>query len=308
MHSLEWQHIWARYDRGWALRDVTLGVEPRQSVCLIGPAGGGKTALLRVAEGALRPECGAVWVNGRSLRRESGHVLGSAERLAPGLTLERQMERRLRQAGARGRSLDRRLRTAIHAWDLEPWRAVRIGALSSSAFQRVRLATQWACPGAAWLLDDPACHLEPEWREAWPALARAWREREGGVVVFATSTPDEGATTDRVVILHQGRVVASGPPAALCRVSGAEEIVVRTLDDRAAAAALSARLRLVAERRPDGLLLRVRHADATLPGILQTLGHTLETVWVRRPTLQDAVAYHTALPAPPDLPTQPPRK
>jgi ABC-type multidrug transport system ATPase subunit len=312
MLCLEWQNVWARYDRRydrrWALRDVSLGVEALQTLCLVGPAGGGKTALLRVAEGSLRAEAGAAWVNGLPARRARGRLLRSDEPLVPALTVERQMEHRLHRAGVRGRHLDRRLRTALRTWEIEAWREARIGALSTSAHQRVRLAVQWACPGAAWLLDNPTSLLECTWREQLPALLSAWREREDGAVVVATNIPDEAATADRIAILHQGRVVACGPPAQLCRVSGAEEIVVRTVDNRAAAAALSAQLRLEAERRPDGLLLRVRHADDTLPGVLQTLGRALETLWVRRPTLQDAIAYHTALPIPSDLPTQPPRK
>lgn len=308
MYALEWQHIWARYDRAWALSDATLGVRPLQCLALIGPSGGGKSSLLLVAEGALRAAHGSVWLDGRPVGRRASRILGATDRLSPGLTVERQMQSRLYRCGARGRDLDRRLRTALHAWDLEAWRTTRIRALPASTLQRARLAVPWACPGGAWLLDDPSRGLEPEWRAAWPALARAWREREGGVVVVALSDPDEGATADHVAIVHQGRVVAHGPPERLCRVSCAEEIVVRTLDDRAAAAALSSGLRLEAERRSDGLVLRVRHADSALPGVINTLGRALETVWIRRPTLQDAVAHHIAIPPPRDLPTQPPRR
>jgi len=100
------------------------------------------------------------------------------------------------------------------------------------------------------------------------------------------------------VIVHEGRVAAAGPPARLCRKAASEEIIVRTIDDSAAAGELSSHLRLEAERRHDGLHLRMRHADNVLPGVLHALGASVETVWVRKPTMHDAIAHFTSQPQP----------
>jgi ABC-type multidrug transport system ATPase subunit len=308
MNSLEWEHVWARYERRWVLRDVSARVESGQVLYLVGPAGGGKSAMLRAGEGAMRAESGRLWVNGHAARRFAGSVLGSDEPLLDALTVERNIARRLRRAGIPPRGMDRRLLSAVRTWELDDWRETRVRALSDSLRQRVALAAQWACPGSVWLLDNPTTLLEPAWRAAWPTLLSAWREREGGAAVIATNLVEEAMAGDRAAIVHEGRIVALDTPARLCRASGPEEIVVRTADDRAAAASLAGDMRLQAERRPDGLLLRVRRADDALPGVLRTLGGSLETVWVRSPTMENAIAFHTALPAPSDLPTQPPAK
>src|SRR5690606_6262396 len=131
--------------------------------------------------------------------------------------------RALRAARLPGKEADRRLRAALHSWDLDPWRSVPLRALPSSVLQRARLAVPWACPGDAWLMDNPCSLLEPGWKEALPALVDEWRKREGGAVVMATGTPDEAASAGRVAIMHQGRLAACNTPERLCRVSGAEE-------------------------------------------------------------------------------------
>jgi ABC-2 type transport system ATP-binding protein len=308
MNCLEWDHVWARHERRWALRDACARVEAGQVLYLVGPAGSGKSTMLRTGAGADRLEAGRVWVNGHALSRFGDSVLGSDERLVDALTVERNISRRLRRAGVAIRAMDRRLQAALRAWDLDAWRDARVRTLSDSLRQRAALAAQWACPGPVWLLDNPTTLLEPDWRAAWPALLAAWREREKGAVAIATNLVEEALAGDQVAILNEGRVVALDAPARLCRVSGPEEIVVRTIDDRAAAASLAGDMRLLAERRPDGLVLRVRRADDTLPGVLRTLGSQLETVWVRRPTMADAIAFHINMPLPPDLPTQPPGK
>lgn len=307
MHRLEWEHLWARYERRWVLRDIHLGVEAGRLLYLVGPAGGGKSTMIRVGSGAILPEAGRVWLDGQPVRRARAGILDPDEKILGPLSLGRSMERRLARAGVRGRATERRIRAALRAFDLESLRDTRYRALSGSLRQRALLAIQWACPARVWFLDNPTALLEPAWREAWPILERTWREREGGAVIIASQHVEEAMQADQAAIVHDGRIAAFGPPARLCRVSGAEEIIVRTVDNAAAARALSFGMRLEAEQCRDGLRLRVRKADDSLPGVLQTLAGQVETVWIRKPTMQDAIAYHTSLPAPPELPTQPPR-
>lgn len=308
MNGLEWDHVWARHGRGWTLRDVCARVEEGQTLFVVGPSGAGKSAMLRAGAGTLRAESGRIWANGHALRRFSDTILHPDDPLAEALTVERNIQRRLRRADVSARALDRRLHAVLRAWDLEPWGEARVRTLPDSVRARVFLAAQWGCPGSVWLLDNPTTLLEPAWRAAFPGLLAAWKEREKGAAVIATNLVEEAMAGDRVAILNAGRVAALDTPARLCRAAAPEEIVVRTVDDGAAARTLAGEMRLQAERRANGLFLRVRRAEETLPGVLKTLGTQVETVWVRRPTMEDAIAFQTALPLPPDLPTQPPAR
>jgi ABC-type multidrug transport system ATPase subunit len=307
MERLVWDGVWARYERLWVLRGATLHVAAGAVACVVGPAGSGKTSLLRVAAGSLKPGYGHAWLDGAPLRLRSRGLLRPEERPMPSTTVSAAVMRRLARSGVHGRKAERRARLAIHAWDLEPFRDTPLRKLSETTLSRARLAISWACPASAWLLDNPSAGLDREWRERLPRMLTDWRDREGGCVVLTSADPEEARNADIAAVMSGGRIVVAAAPARLLQASGPEEIVVRTLDDAASARTLVAGLRIEAERTADGLRLRVRDAEAALPGVIQTLGAAVETVWVRRPTMSDAVAYHVRLPVPEDLPQRPPR-
>lgn len=304
MNCLEWDHVWARYARPWALKDLFLGVEPGCLLAVMGLAGAGKSTLLRVACGSVAAESGRVWVDGRSVNRARSSVLGSGENMAGSATVERFIERRVHKAASSGRGVDRRVKSALRAWDIEGFRGARIRTLPESVRARVALAAQWASPGVAWLLDDPEARLEPEWRTALPGLLKAWIEAERGAIVMATHDHELAASAGRAAILSAGRLAVVGAPSVLCSACAREEVLVRTLDNDAAAD-LRSTLHIEAEHVGDGLRMRLRRAEEALPGILQTLGPRIETVWIRKPTLRDAVRHYSSLPVAADAPNRP---
>jgi ABC-type multidrug transport system ATPase subunit len=229
------------------------------------------------------------------------------ERIPDALSVERLIERRVHAAGVGGRLAGPRVKSAFQAWDLGAFRGIRARSLSATQLRRVVLAAQWACPALAWFLDNPTDGLEPEWREATPNLLHAWLKREGGAIVTATHDADLAAHATRVAILARGRVAALDAPEALCKACAPEEVVMRTMDSDRAAKALDEVLHLEAERLPEGLRVRVRRAEQALPGIIQAAGSSIETVWVRRATLHDAVARYSQAAKPPGAPDRPPR-
>ncbi len=302
---LEWEHVWVRRARRWILQDICLSVPAGRCVCLVGPAGGGKTTLLHTACGIREPQHGRIWLNGRPMRGPASGIVRTELPLPGSSAVESILRRRLKRAGLSSKAADERVQLTANAWDLQDLLPSRFHTLSQCQQQRARLAIAWASPGTLMVCDNPTALLEPQWRDLWPHLLKQWRDREHGAALIAANDPEEAMTADVAVILHEGRVAAAGPPARLCRKAASEEIIVRTIDDSAAAGELSSHLRLEAERRHDGLHLRMRHADNVLPGVLHALGASVETVWVRKPTMHDAVAHFTSQPQPKVEPPRP---
>jgi len=215
----------ARVALGALTLDLSLEVPPGECLALAGPSGAGKTSVLRVAAGLLRPQAGRVlcgeetWLDtARGVdrppeARRCGYVfqeyalfghLSAWRNVAYPL---RGLSRRAREA--RARELLDRLGLADRA-DAPP------ATLSGGERQRVALARALAREPRALLLDEPLSALD--------ARTRARASRELVEVVRATRVPtllvthDFGEAAllgDRVGVMDGGRVVQVGTPSAL---------------------------------------------------------------------------------------------
>jgi ABC-2 type transport system ATP-binding protein len=100
---------------------------------------------------------------------------------------------------------------------------------------------------------------------------------------------EEAEPCDRVVIVDHGRVIAQGTPAQLKRDLGGQEsieLVVRE-QDAALLAEVAARTGVEPRPTPGGMILTVDSAEVVLPTLLPLIGTRIESLSVRRPTLDD---------------------
>ena len=190
-----------------ALRPTDFELRVGEAVALVGPNGAGKSTLLAMLAGALEPSQGRV-------ERRDGVRVGWAPqrpayygRLTPRENLElfAQLEGE-DDAAAAATGL-------LAAFEL-PDTDRPSGALSVGNRQRLNLAIALLGEPRALLLDEPTASLDPAQRERLWERVDALREA-GGAVVFATQNVEEvGEHADRVVKLHDGRLVFDGRPAA----------------------------------------------------------------------------------------------
>jgi ABC-2 type transport system ATP-binding protein len=196
-----------RFGREQALAPTDLVVTAGETVALVGPNGAGKSTLLALLAGALDPSEGEV-------EARDGVGIGWAPqrpahygRLTPRENLElfARLEGERDAAAAAARLLA--------AFGL-PDGGRPSGNLSVGNRQRLNLAIAFLGDPRVLLLDEPTASLDP------PQRRQLWERVEGlseagGAVVFATQNVDEVADrADRVVKLHDGRMVFDGLPEA----------------------------------------------------------------------------------------------
>ncbi|MGK2938744.1 MAG: ABC transporter ATP-binding protein, partial [Solirubrobacteraceae bacterium] len=206
--------------------DAAIGVRAGETLALAGPSGAGKTSLLRVIAGLVRPAAGRVAIGDEVwLDTAAGVVTPPEERRCGYVFQEHALFAHLnawRNVAYPLRSLPRRARRAralelLDRFGLAARADAPVRELSGGERQRVALARALAVEPAVLLLDEPLSALDPR--------TRAATARE--LTVLLASLPDipvllvthdftDAATlADRVAVMDDGRVVQEGTAAQL---------------------------------------------------------------------------------------------
>jgi branched-chain amino acid transport system ATP-binding protein len=213
-----------------ALRGVSFTVASGELVAMIGPNGAGKTTCFNLLNGQLSPDSGAVELDGAPL---SGRAPRDIWRLGVGRTF--QITATFGSMTARENvqmallSWQRRLGSPIASFPALAAREAdtlldRVGIREEGArpcaelaygdLKRVELAIALANQPRLLLMDEPTAGMAPEERGALMTLAASLARSEGIAVLFTEHDMDVVfAYADRVIVLHSGQVIASGPPA-----------------------------------------------------------------------------------------------
>ena len=218
LHHLSWQPADAAQ---LVLDSVDLAVGPCEVVALLGPSGAGKSSLLRLVAGLETPTCGRVEMDGADVTamaasdRPVGMVAQNA-RLFPELSVLDNVAFRLRLSPEGRDAATVRARQALDLLGIATLAARRPNELSEGEHQRVVLARALASRPALLLLDEPMSHLDSRLRRAMRQEILELQAGLGMAMVYVTHDQGEAmALSDRIVLLHQGRVVQEGSPRRL---------------------------------------------------------------------------------------------
>jgi branched-chain amino acid transport system ATP-binding protein len=213
-----------------ALRGVSFGVDAGELVGMIGPNGAGKTTCFNLLNGQLAPDAGEILLEGRSIaglgprriwRRGVGRTFQVAATFGS-MTVRENIQvallsfrKRLwsfsKSAGrleiAEAEALLRRVGMLDQAE--RPCAVLAYGDL-----KRVELAIALANRPRLLLMDEPTAGMAPEERTALMELAAGLARNDGTAVLFTEHDMKVVfGFASRVIVLHSGELIASGPPA-----------------------------------------------------------------------------------------------
>jgi ABC-2 type transport system ATP-binding protein len=200
-----------------ALKDMNLEVRAGERFGLIGPDGSGKTTLLRLLIGLLVPGGGEARVLGfdpvtqaEKIKSDVGYMPQRFS-LYPDLTVAENLQffaqvYRIPKA-ERLRLTERLLKFSR----LGPFQDRRAGALSGGMKQKLALSCTLIHTPRLLILDEPTTGVDPVSREEFWNILDDLR-RQGVTVLVTTPYMDEAALCDRITLVYQGKVLASGIP------------------------------------------------------------------------------------------------
>jgi ABC-2 type transport system ATP-binding protein len=211
-----------------ALDGLSATIRPGMIAGLVGPDGVGKTTLLRLIAGLLRPTDGRVAVLGRDMATDAASVhpaigympqrFGLYEDLSVAENLDLFADLHAMTAALRTERVLRLLRFT----GLGPFTERLAGQLSGGMKQKLGLACALPSRPRLLLLDEPSVGVDPSSRrELWAIVSAMLDEgrADGMAVVWATAYLDEAARCGEVLLLHESRLLAQGPPRSSLRRS-----------------------------------------------------------------------------------------
>jgi branched-chain amino acid transport system ATP-binding protein len=210
-----------------ALSDVDLQVGEAETLGLIGPNGSGKTTLVNCVSGVLASSGGDVYLEGTAVtnwsrrRRARAGLIRTYQsvRLFPQLTVAENVESGL-LCGPRVQSAERRrlVLTALEQQGLASVARTPVSDLSYGAQRRVEIARALIAEPRVLLLDEPAAGLgDEETAELHEVLTETRQRVRLSILIIDHDVSLIMGISDRITVLHEGSVLATGRPAEVAR-------------------------------------------------------------------------------------------
>ena len=210
--------------------DYSMSVKAGNLCAIIGPSGGGKTTLLHMIAGFETPESGTLAFNGQDLlplepAKRPTSIVFQDHNLFPHLSVAQNVALGLRPS-LRLTADDRLLiEEMLDSVGLNGFGSRKPGEMSGGQRQRVALARALVSGRPLILLDEPFSSLDPGLRRDMILLVDTLRRKRPVTILMTIHTPEDAAdVVDQMAFVADGRVVASGPPAAILNSSLAPRI------------------------------------------------------------------------------------
>ncbi len=203
-----------------ALKNVNFTLRQGETVGLIGPTGSGKSTLIQMLNGLLKPDAGTVTFKGRELpkghlRGEVGLVFQFAESQLFETTVLRDVAFGPKNLGLNEKKAEKRAQEALRLVGLsEEYEEMSPFDLSGGEQRRAAIAGVLAMEPSVLVLDEPTAGLDPEGREELFSIIRRLRETRGiTVLLISHNMEDIAELAERIVVLREGEVRMEGTPA-----------------------------------------------------------------------------------------------
>jgi len=299
--SVRVRDLTKRYGAVEAVRGVSFDVEQGEIFGILGPNGAGKTSILECLLGLRRPDSGILEIEGVDAVGQSARAkarVGAQVQLA---SLQDKIT--AREALGLFASFFREHASVdelIGLFDLAAKADAPFDSLSGGQRQRLFLALAFVNKPRLLVLDEPTSGLDVPSRRELHALILGLRTA-GRTVLLSTHYMEEARSLcDRVAILSDGRIAASGSPAELIsRARKKPRLEIRTTSPIASAQANALPGVVASGVDGDACWLETADTGATMTALMAQLaaaGNTLVDVQTRLPSLEDVFVELTGRP------------
>jgi ABC-2 type transport system ATP-binding protein len=295
------ENITHNYGARAALAGVSFEVRAGEIFGLLGPNGSGKSTLFRILSTMMAPSEGRATVAGLDVTTQSDRVrrhigvVFQSQSLDRKLSVEENLRSQGHLFGLSGAVLRGCIEETMVRLGLADRRGDFVEALSGGLRRRVEVAKALLHEPAVLLMDEPSTGLDPgARREFWQYITEL-RKRRGVTVLLTSHVLDDAERCDRLLLLHQGRVVAEGTPADLKSRIGGDVVVLEVADPAALAGQLTARFGAGTKVADGQVRVEIANGHRFIAEVVEAFPGVIRSVALHKPTLEDVFLNETGV-------------
>ena len=228
--TIEASNLSFRYGDKPVLREVSFTLTSGRFHALLGPNGAGKSTLFGLLTRLLALQQGELLLAGQSLKKQPAEamrqigVVFQQNALDLDLTVRQNLQYHAALHGLSRKEARARGDRELERFNLLERAKDAVRQLNGGHRRRVEIARALLHEPSLLLLDEPTVGLDVASRKALNEHVRTLCEEDGLTVLWATHLIEEVRTDDRVLILHQGQLLADGNGQAICEAEGTRDL------------------------------------------------------------------------------------
>ena len=276
-----------------AVNDVSFEVDEGTIFGFLGPNGAGKTTTINILCTLLLPTSGMAFISGHDCVKEPSEVRKSIGIVFQDTTLDKDLtayENLMFHAylyDVKRIERKKRIDDALHFVGLYERRNDLVKKFSGGMKRRIEVARGLIHKPRILFLDEPTLGLDPQTRaNLWEFIVEL--PRKHNVTIFMTTHyMEEAEVCDRIAIIDNGRIITTGTPDELKKTVGGDVIYIKTSDNKKAKLEIEKLFNADVSEKDGELFFTSLRGDACIPEIIKTIGETVLSVRLQRPTLND---------------------
>lgn len=285
-----------RFGSFTAVNNISFSVREGEIFGFLGPNGAGKSTTIKVLCTLLQQTSGQVYVAGQDVSRHADSVRSAIgivfqdTSLDSGLTGQENLEFHCMMYHIPRSERAERIRNVLELMDLTEFKDRIVKTYSGGMRRRLEIARGLLHEPRLLILDEPTVGLDPQTRNYIWQYIHQLRSRHHTAVFMTTHYMDEAENCDRIAVIDHGVIVALDTPVELKKLVGDDRIDLTTSDNARAMQFIDSHYHLPVTQEGNTISFQTPGSEHFVPRLLPELvqnGLTVDTLQVRRPTLED---------------------
>ena len=306
-YAIDIQNLTRNFNELTAVDNVSLTVEKGELFGLLGPNGAGKTTIINMLSTMLKPTSGSATVWGADISSEPTRVRRSIGVVFQGNTLDDRLTGREnldlhgRLYGLSKSLRSERIAEVLELVELSERADEIVKTYSGGMMRRLEIARGLMHRPEVLFLDEPTLGLDPQTRNhIWDYIEKLNREENITMVLTTHYMEEADSLCKRIAIIDHGKIAALGTPEDLKAQLGGDIITLTaaTVDAATGLLEVCKKLELATDISLSGSTIRITatSGERAIPQFLNAASKediSIESVNLRKPTLDDVFLYHT---------------